>query len=121
VEGRPSDLVLVTWETADLEPAIFATAEPTIEMLQQVYPNDLELVGRLKPGRLDHCSWEKELRHEDMGFMAFPALDSVIVRYWVFDVLRQRAYRIKGAWKVTRAGEWSVLESPGDDGKSKTP
>ena len=113
VDGRPADLVLMTWETDDIPPQIFAAGEPTTDMVQQVYPNDLELVGRLKPGRHDHLMWEKEIRHEDMGFMAFPEVNGVTIRFWVYDVQRNRAYRIKGAWQVTRSGDFKVLDPPG--------
>lgn len=112
IDGRPGDLVLFTWETKDMEPSIFAAAEPTTEMQQQFYPNDLELVGRKRPGRLDHCQWEDTLRLEDMGFMAFPAVNEVTLRCWVFDVKKLRAYRIKGAWQVSRGGAIRELEPP---------
>ena len=105
IELRPADLVLFTWEADGMAPVIFATAEPTVDMVQHPYPNDLELVGRLKPGKWDFCHWGRELYLEDIGFMAFPSMDEVTVKAWTFDVERRRAYRIAGEWKVTRAGE----------------
>lgn len=102
---RPADLVLFTWEAPGHEPLIFAAAEPTVEMVQQAYPNDLELVGRMRPEKTEFCEWSQTLRLEDLGFATRSDLKEVQVRAWVFDVERRKAYRIDGEWRISRAGK----------------
>lgn len=109
---RPADGVLFTWELPGVEPRIFTMAEPTADMMNHPYPNDLELVGRIKPDKYAHCKWERPFELSQLGFSEYPQAEEVIVRTWLFDSKRLRAYRIRGAWKITRNGDFQVLDDP---------
>lgn len=117
---RPADAVLLTRETSASEPEIFAVAETCATMVAQPYPNDLELVGRLKPDKRAHFRWRENFSHAQLGFCEMPGQSSVIVRAWILDVRNLRAHRIRGAWRIDSDGVATRL-SPDPTAKAAAP
>ncbi len=109
---RPADGVLLTWETADIKPRIFTMAEPTNKMVQHPYPNDLELVGRMKPDKYDFCRWNKGFSLQDSAWKDVPQGADILIRVWMFDADKLRAYRVRGAWSLAHDGGLVVVEEP---------
>jgi len=110
ISSRPADGVLLTWETAGQRPMIFAMAEPTAQMVSQLYPGELEMVGRERPGIWDFCKWRKTFLIKDIKGFDDPGTEQVVVKCWLFDVQKSHAYRIKGELLVSRNGSYQVMD-----------
>jgi len=116
LEGRTADAVLLTWETVSQPAMIFALVEPTREMIPHPYPNDLELVGRVRPHPKAYCRWKETFLLNDVFKNVSADVQEVVVRTWVFDVTLEKARRIQGAWSINRNGEFTMVESSGMEG-----
>jgi hypothetical protein len=110
IGDRAADGVLLTWEVADRRPMIFGMAEPTSQMVSQLYPGELEMVGRERPGIWDFCKWRKTFRVEDIKGFDEVGVEQVVVKCWLFDVQKLHAYRIKGELRVSRNGGHEVRD-----------
>jgi len=112
-DDKPADAVLLTKEVPGRETMIFAVAEPTNDMVQHPYLDDLELIGKAKPRPKAQWRWQESFTLPEV----FPAADTstgeVIVRAWVFDVLKRKARRIQGAWKLNRQGQLTEVTPSG--------
>jgi hypothetical protein len=108
IGNRPADAILFTWETASQPPEIFALAAPTMEMVPQLYPGELEMVGRNRPGVWDSCKWQKRIHLSADDFFSPQKLDEVLITCWILDAQKQFAYRIKGAILLRKDGQFEV-------------
>jgi hypothetical protein len=104
IGGRPADLVLLTCETPGSPAMIFGLGETTAEMLQQDYPGDLELSGRIKPLRNHGFEWDTTVPLSRLWDSVDDSQQNATIKAWVFDAAKARAYRIRGEWQLHRDG-----------------
>jgi len=111
INARPADGVLLTWEADGRKPEIFAMAEPTSKMVSQLYPGELEMVGRERPGIWDFCKWSKSFSITDLKGFDTGMMEKAVVRCWLFDVQKMRVYRIRGELIVLPDGTHEMRDS----------
>lgn len=110
IDTRPADGVLLTWESKGGKPEIFAMAEPTSAMVPQLYPGELEMAGRERPGIWDFCQWKKPFALADLKGFDDPGVTEVSLKCWVFDVKKLHANRIRGEIKIRRDGSFETID-----------
>jgi len=107
---RAADGVLLTWEAPGQKPMIFGMAEPTLQMVSQLYPGELEMVGRERPGIWDFCKWHQTFELGDINGFDREGVEQVVVKCWLFDVQKLHAYRIKGELRISQNGSHEIRD-----------